>query len=64
MQTDPHTQHCCALHGCRFGNDDKCAVVQGKAKQTSRCGESPICSEFTTEEDPDYYNDSYESYQD
>lgn len=63
QQPDPHSQHCCALHGCRFNNDDKCTVMQGQVKQINRCGESSICSEFNAEDDSDCYDTHYESYQ-
>lgn len=61
---DPHSQHCCALHGCRFYDNDKCTVVQGTTTPITRCGEKSICSEFTVEDDSDCYDGSNESYQD
>ena len=34
---DVHTHHCCALHGCKYGKDDECAVVTGKSLQVNSC---------------------------
>lgn len=31
-----HQRHCCALHGCKYGDKD-CAVVLGIAKQDYTC---------------------------
>jgi len=42
---NPHAQHCCNLHGCRF-NNIKCSVVLGIISQINKCGESSICSEY------------------
>src|SRR5688500_14647042 len=25
---DVHTEHCCVRHGCKYGKDDTCTVVQ------------------------------------
>jgi len=25
--TDVHTEHCCAIHGCKYGDDDDCTVM-------------------------------------
>lgn len=25
---DVHTEHCCAKHGCKYGEDDVCTVVR------------------------------------
>lgn len=30
---DVHTRHCCLVHGCKYGEDDDCSVVQGYAVQ-------------------------------
>lgn len=34
---DVHTEHCCILHGCKYGKDDKCTVMLRKAKQGYPC---------------------------
>lgn len=31
-----HRTHCCALHGCKYGEDD-CPVVSGEITQDYRC---------------------------
>ena len=36
MIQDAHTSHCCALHGCKYG-DSGCIVTTGKAKQEDLC---------------------------
>lgn len=45
-QKDVHTEHCCIVHGCKYGEDDYyCTVATGKKPQTSpceRCGEDGI----------------------
>lgn len=33
-----HTEHCCSLHGCKYGLDD-CPVTTGKKKQSFPCEE-------------------------
>lgn len=43
---DPHAQHCCLNHGCRFNNNDQCSVYTGKTVQLSKCGETAACSEY------------------
>ena len=44
---DVHTEHCCAIHGCKYGDDD-CTVMHGKQVQSWWC------------EDCDYANDEAE----
>lgn len=34
---DVHTEHCCSKHGCKYGKDDICTVVTGKAPQSFPC---------------------------
>lgn len=33
---DVHTEHCCILHGCKYGNKN-CTVTTGKAQQSYAC---------------------------
>ena len=33
---DVHTEHCCKVHGCKYGDAD-CTVVTGKKKQAYPC---------------------------
>lgn len=33
---DVHTEHCCKLHGCKYGDED-CTVVNGSRLQSYRC---------------------------
>lgn len=35
---DVHTEHCCSIHGCKYGDDD-CTVAGGAKKQSSPCEE-------------------------
>lgn len=35
---DVHTQHCCKIHGCKYGDDDSCTVQTSKLRgQTGHC---------------------------
>jgi len=34
---DVHTEHCCLLHGCKYGKDDTCTVVTKAAPQSYTC---------------------------
>jgi len=34
---DVHTEHCCALHGCKYGDGDNCPVESGKKIQSHLC---------------------------
>lgn len=31
-----HTEHCCAIHGCKYG-DESCPVVTGQKTQSFEC---------------------------
>jgi len=33
---DIHTEHCCIVHGCKYGDDD-CVVTTGKKRQSYPC---------------------------
>ena len=32
-----HTEHCCVLHGCKYGEDDFCPVVLKQRRQSYLC---------------------------
>lgn len=34
---DVHTEHCCIIHGCKYGEDDFCTVVTKRAPQSFPC---------------------------
>lgn len=34
--TDVHTEHCCIIHGCKYGHPD-CTVTTGRAPQSYSC---------------------------
>jgi len=34
---DVHTEHCCILHGCKYGEDAFCTVTTRKAEQSFIC---------------------------
>lgn len=57
---DPHAQHCCLAHGCRFNNNDRCTVVKGTIAQINKCGESSICSEYRAGVDDEYDDCQYQ----
>ena len=47
---DVHTEHCCALCGCKYGEDREeydgfkgCSVVNGAKKQSFPCGSTSVC---------------------
>lgn len=49
-KTDIHTNHCCKnRHGCKYGEDDFCSVVQGHADGKFECD---LCEDDYQE---DYY---------
>ncbi len=36
--TDVHTEHCCIVHGCKYGDDSTtCSVTTGRKKQSFMC---------------------------
>jgi hypothetical protein len=37
INIDVHKTHCCSIHGCKYGQDDICPVVQGIVKQKYPC---------------------------
>lgn len=41
MAKDIHTEHCCIVHGCKYGEED-CTVMQKKQPQSHRC---ELCDE-------------------
>lgn len=45
-----HAAHCCKWHGCKYGQNKNCPVVQGKVKQKYLCEDCDY-----TLEDESYY---------
>ena len=43
-----HASHCCKWHGCKYGEDKNCPVVQGLIKQNYLC---EWCSEDLEDEE-------------
>lgn len=39
MEKDVHTEHCCSIHGCKYGPVavTACTVVDGSKKQSYSC---------------------------
>jgi len=35
-EKDVHTEHCCEIHGCKYGHDN-CPVVNWRKKQSYAC---------------------------
>lgn len=56
---DPHMEHCCSVHGCRFHNNEKCTVFKGMVAQLHKCGESSICSEYRANYITEYDENPY-----
>ena len=37
-QTDIHTEHCCIIHGCKYGEEEtSCTVWNGLKRQSCPC---------------------------
>ena len=34
---DVHTEHCCAKHGCKYGDEEECSVYSLGYKQSYPC---------------------------
>ena len=34
---DVHTEHCCVIHGCKYGQHDTCSVVNERKPQSFIC---------------------------
>ena len=34
---DVHTEHCCIIHGCKYGKDDECTVMLRISPQSYPC---------------------------
>lgn len=49
--TDVHTEHCCLQHGCKYGKDDTCTVVTGKAPQSFPCEDCTQDVPLTSEDE-------------
>jgi hypothetical protein len=37
--SDVHTEHCCAMHGCKYGDDQECTVFMALKPQAYACEE-------------------------
>jgi len=37
FETDVHTEHCCVRHGCAYGQDFNCSVVNKEKPQSYIC---------------------------
>jgi len=47
-EKDVHTEHCCIVHGCKYGEDDTCPVTTGQKPQSYPCEDcdTSIMTEF------------------
>jgi hypothetical protein len=52
---DVHTEHCCILHGCKYGSDE-CTVVNKMQQQSYLC---EMCNNRGIENIPDEKNPDY-----
>jgi hypothetical protein len=34
---DVHTEHCCRIHGCKYGDEERCPVEKGTKQQSGPC---------------------------
>jgi hypothetical protein len=41
VEADVHTEHCCLIHGCKYG-DPECSVTTGLKRQSFPCEECEI----------------------
>lgn len=48
---DVHTEHCCSIHGCKYGEDSDCTVVRYGAPQSFPC---EYCQEAIGTDEPHY----------
>lgn len=44
-----HTEHCCAEHGCKYGNGESCPVVNHQKQQSYPCEECDFRAERVAE---------------
>ncbi len=47
-EKDVHTEHCCAVHGCKYGDED-CTVVEKLRPQSYLCEDCLWALEHTEE---------------
>lgn len=40
---DIHTEHCCIMHGCKYGEEKECTVYLGSKKQSLPCLSTSVC---------------------
>jgi len=51
MAKDVHTEHCCIVHGCKYGDED-CTVVQKRHPQSYPCEDCGTDNIDPTKDDP------------
>ena len=52
-EKDVHTEHCCVVHGCKYGENDTCPVTTETKKQSGACEYCYMDAEgFVQEEHP------------
>lgn len=49
-----HSTHCCLDHGCKYGDDEYCTVMQGIERQEVMCPASTQCDTYGD------YNEEYD----
>ena len=37
QELDVHTEHCCLIHGCKYGDDENCTVATKQKRQSFPC---------------------------
>lgn len=45
-----HSTHCCKKHGCKYGEDKYCTVIQDLEKQEISCPVSDYCEDQNEED--------------
>lgn len=56
-----HRTHCCVLHGCKYGDDDSCPVVNKEIEQKYPCMDCPDSLEEAFQEVNRKYHEYLES---
>lgn len=54
-----HSTHCCLDHGCKYGDDEYCTVMQGIERQDIMC---PVSTQCDTYGDYDEEYDMHSNY--
>jgi|15BtaG_2_1085339.scaffolds.fasta_scaffold06105_4 hypothetical protein len=55
--SDVHTEHCCSVHGCKYGNrENDCTVESGEKRQSFLCEYCHDTISFFENAKDEYFN--------